>query len=154
MRRLLSAALVAVALLPAGVLAKGEGVGLWMEGQVSEVAADGKNIRLVIAGRFWFEQYRGAQSQPSVVEVRDLRGGPATIPATLTQGRPFYAMTENWGGGAIRNSGALLGILQAAAGSGKRVKLELANARLQFGSGGTLAVESATVRRATDHSLR
>src|SRR6267142_383294 len=154
MQRLRSAVLLAAVLLPGPVLAKGEGVGMWMEGQVSEVSADGRNIRLVVTGRFWFEQYRRAQPQPSVIEVRDLRGGPAAIAATLTQGRPFFAMTENWGGGAIRNSGALLGILQAAAGTGKVVKLELANARLQFGSGGTLAVESATVRRATDHSLR
>ena len=102
--------------------------------------------------RFWFEQYRGAE--PSVVEVRDLRGGPASITATLTQGRPFYAMVESWKGGAIRKSGALLAILQAAAGTGQVVRFELANARLQFGSGGTLSVESATVRRATDHNLR
>ena len=152
MRGLLPAAFAAVALLPAAVLAKGEGVGLWMEGQVSEVRAEGQNIRLVVTGRFWFEQYRGAE--PSVVEVRDLRGGPASITATLTQGRPFYAMVESWKGGAIRKSGALLAILQAAAGTGQVVRFELANARLQFGSGGTLSVESATVRRATDHNLR
>ncbi len=152
MRGFLSAAFAAAVLLPAAVLAKGDGVGLWMEGQVSEVRSEGQNIRLVVTGRFWFEQHRG--SQPSVVEVRDLRGGPATIPAVLTQGRPFFAMVENWKGGAIRKSGALLAILQAASGTGQVVKLELANARLQFGSGSTLAVESATVRRATDHALR
>src|SRR5712692_141596 len=152
MRRLLWAAFAAAALLPAAVLAKGEGVGLWMEGQVSEVRAEGQSIRLVVTGRFWFEQYHGAQA--SVVEVRDLRGGPASIPAVLTQGRPFFAMVANWKGGAIRKSGALLAILQAAAGTGQVVKFELANARLNFGSGGTLAIESATVRRATDHALR
>src|SRR5437762_5262160 len=146
MRSLLSAAFAVAALLPAAVLAKGEGVGLWMEGQVSEVRAEGQNIRLVVTGRFWFQQHRGAE--PSMVEVKK-----ATIPAMLTQGRPFFAMTENWKGGAIRKSGALLAILQAAAGTGQGVKLELANARLQFGSGSTLAVESATVRRATDHAL-
>src|SRR5882762_7959078 len=148
MRSLLSAALAALALVPADAPAKGEGVGLWMEGQVSEVRSEGQTIRLVVTGRFWFEQHRGAQ--PSVIEVRDLRGGPASIPAVLTQGRPFFAMVENWKGGAIRKSGALLAILQAASGTERVVKLELANARLQFGSGGTLAVESATVRRATD----
>ena len=152
MRRLLWAAFAAAALLPAAALAKGEGVGLWMEGTVSEVRAEGPDIRLVVTGRFWFEQHRGAQ--PSVIEVRDLRGGPASIPAVLTQGRPFFAMVENWKGGAIRKSGALLAILQAASGTGQVVKLELANARLQFGSGSTLAIESATVRRATDHALR
>jgi hypothetical protein len=152
MRRLLSAALAAVALLPAGVAAKGEGVGLRMEGQVSEVRAEGDNIHLVVTGRFWFQQSRGTET--SVVEVRDLRGGPASIPATLTQGRPFFAMSADGRGGAIRKSGALLAILQAAGGTGQVVKFELANARLQFGSGGTLAVEGATVRRATDHTLR
>jgi hypothetical protein len=152
MRWLLWAACAAAALLPAVVQAKGEGVGLWMEGKVSEVRADGQNIRLVLTGRFRFEQYHGREA--SVLEVKDLRGGPASISATLTQGRPFFAMVENWQGGGIRKAGALLAILQAAASTGQVVKFELANARLQFGSGGTLAVESATVRRATDHNLR
>ena len=153
MRVLLSAAFAVAALLPPAVLAKGESVGLWMEGKVSEVRAEGQDIRLVLTGRFWFEQHRAAKA--SVVEVRDLRtGGPASIPVVLTQGRPFFAMVENWRGGALRKSGALLAILQAAAGTERVVRLELANARLQFGSGGTLAVESATVRRATDHALR
>jgi hypothetical protein len=152
MRRLLWAAFAAAVLLPAPVCAKGEGVGLWMEGKVSEVRAEGQNIRLVVTGRFWFEQYRDHEA--SVVEVKDLRtGGPASIPVVLTQGRPFFAMVENWRGGAMSKSGALLAILQAAAGTDRVVKFELANARLQFGSGGTLAVESATVRRATDHKL-
>jgi len=147
MQSLLSALLASVALLPAAVEAKGEGVGLWMEGQVSEVRAEGQGIRLVLTGRFWLQQYRG--TEPSFVEVSS-----KPIPALLTQGRPFYAMTENWGGGSIRKSGALLSILQAAAASGKPVKLELADSRISFGRGGTLAVESAIVRRATDHALR
>jgi hypothetical protein len=153
MRTLLSAAFAAAVLLPSVVHAKGEGIGLWMEGQVSEVRAEGRDIHLVLTGRFWIDQYRG--QQPAVVEVRDLRtGGAATIPALLTQGRPFFAMTESWGGGAIRKSGALLEILQAAARTGKVVKFELADSRLSFGRGGTLAVERAIVRRATDHALR
>ena len=152
MRGLIAAAVAIAALDAAPVQAKGDGVGLWMEGQVSEVRAEGPNIRLVLTGRFWFEQHRS--EQPSVVEVSDRRGGPATIPAALTQGKPFYAMTENWGGGAIRKSGALLEILQAAAGTGRVVRFELADARLSFGRGGTLAVESAIVRRASDYALR
>jgi hypothetical protein len=153
MRRLLIAAFAAAVLLPGTVLAKGEAIGLWMEGRVSEVRVEGRDIRLVLTGRFWFDQYRGQEA--AVVEVRDPRtGGAATIPAVLTQGRPFFAMTENWRGGALRKSGALLEILQAAAGSGKVVRLELADSRLSFGRGGTLAVERATVRRATDHALR
>jgi len=153
MRGLLAIALAAMAFLPGSVAAKGAGVGLWMEGQVSEVRAEGREIHLVLTGRFWFDQQRG--EEPSVVEVRDPRtGGAASIPAVLMQGRPFYAMSEHWRAGAIRRSGALLEILQAAAASGKSVKFELADLRLAFGRGGTLAVERATVRRATDHALR
>ncbi len=143
MRRLLPAAFALAALFPAGVCAKGEGVGLWMEGTVSEVKAEGQRVRLVLTGRFWFEQHRNQQA--SVIEVRDLRtGGPASIPATLTQGKVFFAMVENW----------LLRLLQSAAGSPQVLKFELANARLKFGSIGKLTVESAQVIRATDPKLR
>ena len=153
MRRLLWVALAAAALFPVAVLAKGAGVGLWMEGTVSEVKAEGQKIRLALTGRFWFAQHRGQQA--SIIEVRDLRGGPATIPATLTQGKMFFAMVENWGGGALReDKGALLSILQTAAGSARAVKFELVNARLKFGPGGKFTVESADVVRLTDHTLR
>src|SRR3954462_2448612 len=153
MRRLFSAALAAAALVPGAVAAKGEGIGLWMEGQLPARRAEGRDIRLVLTGRFWFDQYRGQEA--AVVEVHDPRtGGAASIPAVLTQGRPFYAMTQNWRGGSIRKSGALLEILQDAAASGKSVRFELADSRLSFGRGGTLAVERAIVRRATDHTLR
>src|SRR6185436_3014336 len=73
-------ALVAAAMLcPGGAAAKGEGVGVWMEGRVSEVRAEGSSIRLALDGRLWLQQYRGAE--PSEVEVRD-----TAIPATLAQG--------------------------------------------------------------------
>jgi hypothetical protein len=64
-----------------------------MEGQVSEVRTEGKKIHLVVNGRFWFEQYRGEAH--SVVEVKDLRGGPATIPATIAQGETFFAISSS-----------------------------------------------------------
>ena len=152
MRFLFPALLLAAALLPASVWAKGEGVGLWMEGQVSEVRADGSIIHLVVTGRFWLDQYRGEQA--SVVEVRDLRGGPARIRATIRQAKPFFAMVKGWGGGALRPSGTLLEILQAASGTDRLVKFELIDARLRFGREGRFSVESADVLRATDHDLR
>jgi hypothetical protein len=49
---LLIATLAAALLLPCGAFAKGEGVGLRMEGQVSEVRPEGPNIHLVVTGRF------------------------------------------------------------------------------------------------------
>lgn len=87
-------------------------MGLWMEGQVSEVRAEGRNIHLTVTGRFLFTQVRGQEA--STIEVLDLRGGTATIPATLIQGNPFFAMVGNWRGGAIRQPGALLEIVRAA----------------------------------------
>ena len=151
MRVLRSAAFVVAALLATCVFAKGEGVGLWMEGQVSEVRAEGTNIHLVVTGRFWFEQYRSQQR--SVVEVKNLRGGAAVIPATIRQGKPFFAMVEGWGGGAIRQPGALLEILRTASGSERSVKFQLIDARLKFGREGRFRVESADTLRATDHAL-
>lgn len=148
----LVAALAALALLPACALAKGEGVGLWMEGQVSEVRAQGASIHLVVTGRFWFDQYRGEQH--SVVEVRDLRGGAATIPVVIRQGKTFFAMLAGSGGGAIRPSGGLLEILKTASGTDRVVKFQLINARLKFGPEGRFAVEAGEVIRATDHDLR
>ena len=151
MRSALLATIALAALGSSCAFAKGDGVGLWMEGRVSQVRAEGRNIHLVVTGRFWFEQYRGQEA--SVVEVKDLRGGAATIPATIIQGKPFFAMVEGWRGGAIRQPGALLEIVQAASGSERVVKFEIINARLKFAHQGRLAVESAEVIRATDHNL-
>jgi hypothetical protein len=143
---------VLFAALPLCAMAKGEGVGLRMEGQVSEVRAEGSRIHLVVTGRFWFEQYR--DQQRSVVEIRDLRGGAATIPVVVTQGKPFFAMLAGSGGGAIRPPGGLLQILNTASGTDRVVKFELINARLKFGAEGRFAVEAGEVIRATDHDLR
>ncbi len=149
MRKMALAAVVAATLLlPIPVLAKGEGVGLWMEGTVSNVEDDGKNIRLVLTGRFWFEQYRARER--SVVEL-DSRHG---LPATITQATPFFAMTADWGGGAIREPGTLLKILRAAAQHGRSVRFEFVDAQLAFGRDGSLTVMRAGVIRATDHDLR
>ena len=145
--------MVAIAFASTGAFAKGGGVGLWMEGQVTDVRAEGRNIHLVVNGRFWLDQYRSEER--SFVEVSNLRdGGPARIPATIVQGKPFFAMVDGWRGGAIRERGALLQLLRAASESGQTVKFELINARLKFGPRGSLAVEGAEVIRATDHALR
>ena len=152
MRNILIATLAVAALAPWCAFAKGEGVGLWMEGRVSQVRPEGRYIHLVVTGRFWFEQYRGQKA--SIVELNDLRGGAATIPATIKQSKPFFAMVDGWGGGALRQPGALLEILQAASGSERVVKFEIINARLKFAPRGRLVVESAEVIRATDHALR
>ena len=87
MRQLLSAVLLVAALSPAYALAKGEGVGLWMEGQISEVRAEGGTIHLVVTGRFWLDQYHGENA--SLVEPKKGR-----IPATVRQGKPFFELVD------------------------------------------------------------
>jgi hypothetical protein len=127
---------------------KGEGVGLWMEGTISDLHVTGDQMKFVLTGSFRFDQYRGTTR--SVVEVDGRRG----IPVTIRQGKPFFAMTTDWRGGAIRENGALLTILQTAARSHRVVKLELTEARLAFGPDRTFIVTDGAVIRATDHDLR
>jgi len=128
--------------------AKGEGVALRMEGTVSNLEIQGEKLRFVLTGRFSFKQWRG-QTESSV-DVDGRRG----IPVTVVQANPFFAMTEDGHGAAIREKGALAGILQAAAEHKRVVRFQLVDARLVFGRGGRFAVAHAGVIRATDADLR
>jgi hypothetical protein len=128
--------------------AKGEGVALRMEGSVSNLEIQGEKLRFVLTGRFSFKQWRG-QTESSV-DVDGRRG----IPVTVVQANPFFAMTEDGHGAAIREKGALAGILQAAAEHKRVVRFQLVDARLVFGRGGRFAVAHAGVIRATDADLR
>src|SRR5262245_29673652 len=103
------------------VSAKGEGVGLWMEGVVSNVDVRDGRAEFVLTGRFWLEQYRAGQR--STVELDGRRG----IPVSATQAEPFFAMTKDWRGGAIRGEGALVDLLKTAARGKRTVRLELAS---------------------------
>jgi hypothetical protein len=128
--------------------AKGNGVGLWMEGTVSHVQADGDRLHFLLTGSFRFEQYRGTAR--SVVEVDGRRG----LLVTVRQADPFFAMTSDWRGGAIRQHGALLRILESATKGRGVVKFELTEAQLKFGTGGAFTVIDGAVIRATDANLR
>ena len=147
-----AAALVAIALLPDAAVAKGEGVGLWMEGKVSDVEKDGEAVHLLVTGRFWLDQYRGRERH--ALEVTGPQGQPATIPATLTQARPFFAMATDWRAGAIREEGALAAMVEEAARREWTVRFEFEDAQLAFGRDGGLTVIRGNVVRATDHDLR
>jgi len=128
--------------------AKGEGVALRMEGTVSNLEIQGEKLRFVLTGRFSFKQWRG-QTESSV-DVDGSRG----IPVTVVQAKPFFAMTEDGHGAAIREKGALAGILQAAAEHKRVVRFQLVDARLVFGREGRFSVAHAGVIRATDAGLR
>jgi hypothetical protein len=139
---------IVVSSLPCPSLAKGDGVGLWMEGRVSTLQVADDQIRFVLTGRFWFEQYRGPKR--SSIEVVARRG----IPVAVTQAEPFFAMSTSWRAGAIREKGALAALMQAAAQHNRVVKFELTDAMLEFAIEPRFAVNSAKVIRATDADLR
>ena len=143
----LVAAVFMTSLLAGPARAKGEGVGLWMEGTISNVRVAGEKVHLVLTGRFWFEQFHGPAR--SIVEVDGRRG----IPVTVAQARPFFAMTSDWKGGAIREKEVLPAILKAAARLKRTVKLELTDAWLVFGQGLEFEVADGLVIRATDADL-
>ena len=127
---------------------KGDGVGLWIEGRVSNLQIDGDRLRFRLTGKFVFDQYR--DSARSVVEVDGRRG----IPITIRQADPFFAMTSDWHGGAIQERGALRRILESAAKAGNVVKFELTEGQLKFERGGAFSVTDGAVVRATDANLR
>lgn len=147
MHKTIPIVLVALLMLPVLIHAKGDGVGLWMEGTVSNVDVEGQDIHLMLSGRFWLEQYRG--NSRSSVEVDGRRG----LAVTVTQAAPFFATTSDWRGGAIRDPGALLAILRVAAQQRRLVRFELVDAQLSFGRDGSFTVSRAAVVRATDHDL-
>jgi hypothetical protein len=149
-RTILLVALVVVS--PVVAFAKGEGVGLWMEGTVSDVQVEGPTIQFVLTGRFWFQQYRGRER--SIVEIKGEHGKPAIIPVTVTQGEPFFAMSPSWKAGAIQEQGALPRITQAASRHDRIVKFEFWGAEVAFGRAGHFTVVNGTIIRATDHDLR
>ncbi len=151
MRKITSIVILLAGLsLPASVLAKGDGVALRMEGTVSKLEFKGDRAHFILTGRFFFKQWRGPDQTESSVDVDGSRG----IPVTVVQSKPFFAMTENGRGGAIRGKGALAAILRASAEHKHVVKFQLVDANLAFGRDDGFKVTHATVIRATDANLR
>jgi hypothetical protein len=70
------------------------------------------------------------------------------------QWEPFYAMTADRHGAALREKGALAAILQAAAGTKRVLQFQVVEAQLDFVRDGGFTVTQAAVIRATDHDLR
>lgn len=141
--------IVAVGCAPVGsAWAKGEGVGLWMEGTVSDISANGGEAKFLLSGRFWLEQHRDGKR--STIEIDGAHG----VRVAVTQADPFFAMSKDWGAGSIRGEGKLIALLKAAAQGARIVKFELWGAMLEFGRDGSFAVVSGGVVRATDEDLR
>jgi hypothetical protein len=140
---------ILVSILLAGTaLGKGDGVGFWLEGKVRDVGVTGDHIYFTVVGRFWMTQYRGPQ--PDRIELAPTE----PISTTVRQWKEFFAMTTDWGGGALRGEGELLKLLRTSAERGSVIRLELLNPQLEFQSRLGVAVRDGAVIRATDHDLR
>ena len=138
-------------LLPAVALAKGDGVGFTMEGTVTNMSVTGESIHFTFTGTFRISQYHGLSH--SVVEI-DCKHG---VPATVSQGDPFFAMSSDGRAGALRPAGELLKILKAAVEHNRVVKFELYDVRMAVGKDkdfGAFTLTDAAVVRATDADLR
>ncbi|MBM3883233.1 MAG: hypothetical protein FJ387_26565 [Verrucomicrobia bacterium] len=129
---------------------KGGGVGFWMEGTLTNITVTGDRIQFQLTGRFWMEQFPDGRPPRQLIEVDCKRG----VSATVSQAEPFFAMTSDWHGGAIRQKGALLKILKAAAEHGRVVRFQMLQPKLEFGRDGSFTLTDAAVIRATDADLR
>jgi hypothetical protein len=121
-----------------------------MEGTVKNVALVDGRIRFDVAGRFWMSQFPPNSREKVAVEVHP----NGTFPAAVSQAAPFFAMTTDWRGGAIRPDGELLRILQAAERRGSVVKFEISQPKMEFGPDQSFTLTQAIVSRATDAELR
>jgi len=136
--------------LPMAGYAKGSGVGFWMEGTVKNIRVNADKINFQLIGRFWFIQYSGQPATKESLITVDLSHGTTV---TIRQATPFFAMSSDWRGGAIRKKGELLKILQAAARHNRKVKFQLTQPQLAFGPNQTFSLMNAAVIRATDADL-
>lgn len=151
MRKFIQFVVAISLLLPNVALTKGQGVGFTMEGTITSVSAMGKEIHFTFTGTFYISQF--LDQKKSVVEIDCSQG----ISATVSQGDPFFAMSTDGRAGAIRPSGELLKILNAAAKHRRTVKFELYDVRLAHGKDndyGHFTLTGAKVVRATDADLR
>jgi hypothetical protein len=135
-------------LLPVSLLAKGGGIGFWMEGTVTDVTTEGDRIKFHLKGQFRFDQYSGGHT-PQIIKVDCEKG----ITAIVHQADPFFAFTPDWGGGSIQGKGGLLRILKAAAERGGIVRFELLEPQITFDARQNITLTDAAVVRATDADL-
>ena len=145
----LYASIVFLACLHPPALAKGGGVGYWLEGTISSVHVDGSRIELVIAGSLTLDQYHEGPSTRQSIHYECARG----IAASLAQWKPFFIMSADWHAGALRGSGELGRLAQATLKRGNVIKLEMLNPKIDFADG-QCPIVKADVIRATDPELK
>src|SRR5262245_8433121 len=84
------------------------GVDFQMEGTVTNVVAMDGRIQFRLNGHLRLAQFPPDNPKRVFIEVH----GKDAISATVTQAKPFFAMTTDWRAGALRKEGELLKILK------------------------------------------
>lgn len=128
----LSALLVSTLIVtaPSSVSAKGEGVGVYLQGLVSNVRSTAAGVTFKLTGVVELVQYRGQEK--SVILVK----GAAPVPVASRQSDFCFVMIDDssWNPGPCRE-GQLAGALERAARERRAIRLELARTTLRFGGG-------------------
>jgi hypothetical protein len=128
----LSALLVSTLIVtaPSPVSAKGEGVGVYLQGLVSSVRSTAAGVTFKLTGVVELVQYRGQEK--SVILVK----GTAPVPVASRQSDFCFVMIDDssWHPGPCRE-GQLAGALERAARERRAIRLELARTTLRFGGG-------------------
>ena len=141
--------LLLAVLLPTLSYAKGEHVGIWMQGTITELKTNGDKIHFRLSGKLWLVQYRTGE-KPAHVEVKTAK--PASV--TISQNKLFFAMSADGRGGAVRKKGALLKIIKAAIQHKRSIKFQLVDPVIDFGAKENFKLIHSRVIRATDADLR
>ena len=125
-----SALLVSILIVtaPSSVSAKGEGVGVYLQGLVSNVRSTEAGVTFKLSGVVELVQHRGQER--SVILVK----GAAPVPVASRQGDFCFVMIDDssWNPGPCRE-GQLVGALERAARERRTIRLELARTTLRFG---------------------
>jgi hypothetical protein len=147
-------------LLTPVALAKGGGVGYWLEGTVTNVRTDGNGscptawcegrepIQLVFAGSLLMVQYPDGSKTPQTIEFQCLKG----MSVKLAQRDTFFGISVAGRGGGYRYPYQLPQLLQLAATHGTKMKLQLQRPHIDFADWQCPAI-AAEVIRATDGDL-
>ena len=121
---------IAFLLAPTSVFAKGEGIGVYLEGLVSEVRADERSVSFRFSGSLELTQFR--QGEQSVIRIQSR----TPVEVTTKQGDFCFVLIDDWSWnpGPCR-AGQLRTALERAAREHLGMRLELGRVALRFGGG-------------------
>jgi hypothetical protein len=119
---------IVLLLAPTSVFAKGEGVGVYLEGLVSDVRAEGRSISFRLSGSLDLTQFR--RGEQSVIRIQ----GRTPVEVTTRQGDFCFVLIDDWSWhpGPCR-AGQLREALERAAREHLGLRLELGRVALRFG---------------------